>query len=110
MKTNIKTYILLLAAGLFLAACGNSGHNEEGHEHENGEESEHHEHGEGHEEEVHFSEQQFQSLAMKVGYITLLQHIFLCRGKRATGSTSPKRSCGYSYYWSEHHQHQGNRR
>ena len=66
MKTNIKTYILLLSAGLFLAACGNSGHNEEGHEHENGEESEHHEHGEGHEDEVHFSEQQFQSLAMKV--------------------------------------------
>ncbi|MBR9831370.1 efflux RND transporter periplasmic adaptor subunit [bacterium] len=64
MKTNIKTYTLLLAAGLFLAACGNSGHNENGHE--NGEEPEHHEHGEGHEEEVHFSEQQFQSLAMKV--------------------------------------------
>ena len=66
MKSNIKTYILLFAASLFIAACGNSGHNEEGHEHESGEESEHHEHGEGHEEEVHFSEQQFQSLAMKV--------------------------------------------
>lgn len=66
MNSKIKTYILLFAASLFLAACGNSGHNEEGHEHENGEESEHREHGEGHEEEVHFSEQQFQSLDMKV--------------------------------------------
>lgn len=66
MNSKIKTYILLFSASLFLAACGNSGHNEEGHEHENGEESEHHEHGEGHEEEVHFSERQFQSLGMKV--------------------------------------------
>ncbi len=62
---NIKRYILLLTASLFLTACGNSGHNEEGHDHENGKESEHHEHGEGH-DKVHFSEQQFQSLAMKV--------------------------------------------
>ena len=66
MNSKIKTYILLFAASLFIAACGNSGHEEEGHEHENGEASEHHEHGEGHEEEVHFSEQQFQSLNMKV--------------------------------------------
>ena len=66
MKTYIKTYILLLTSCLFLAACGNSGHNQEGHEHENGEESEHQEHGNGHETEVHFSEQQFQSLGMKV--------------------------------------------
>ncbi len=66
MKSNIKTYILLFAASLFVVACGDSGHNEEGHgEHGSGEESEHHEHGEGHEEEVHFSEQQFQSLGMK---------------------------------------------
>lgn len=66
MNSKIKTYILLFAASLFIAACGNSGHEEEGHEYENGEASEHHEHGEGHEEEVHFSEQQFQSLNMKV--------------------------------------------
>jgi cobalt-zinc-cadmium efflux system membrane fusion protein len=66
MNSKIKTYILLFAASLFIASCGNSGHEEEGHEHENGEASEHHEHGEGHEEEVHFSEQQFQSLNMKV--------------------------------------------
>jgi cobalt-zinc-cadmium efflux system membrane fusion protein len=66
MNSKIKTYILLFAASLFIAACGNSGHEEEGHEHENGEASEHHEHGEGHEEEVYFSEQQFQSLNMKV--------------------------------------------
>lgn len=65
MNSKIKTYILLFAASLFIAACGNSGQ-EEGHEHESSEESEHHEHGEGHEEEVHFSEQQFQSLDMKV--------------------------------------------
>lgn len=65
MNLKIKTYILLFAASLFLAACGNSGHNEERHEHENGKESEHHEHGKGH-EEVHFSKQQFQSLNMKV--------------------------------------------
>lgn len=71
MKTNIKTYILLLAASLFLAACDNSGHNEEGHEHENGEASEHNEHGEGHEEEVHFSEQQFRSLGMKTDTLPL---------------------------------------
>ena len=44
MNSKIKTYILLCAASLFIAACGNSGH----------------------EEEVHFSEQQFQSLNMKV--------------------------------------------
>lgn len=65
MKSNIKTYILLFAVSLFVVACGDSGHNEEGHEHGGGEESEHHEHGEGHEEEVHFSEQQIQSLGMK---------------------------------------------
>jgi cobalt-zinc-cadmium efflux system membrane fusion protein len=65
MNSKIKTYILLFATSS-LAACGNSGHNEEGHEHQNGEKSEHHEHAEGHEEEVHFSEQQFQSLNMKV--------------------------------------------
>ena len=65
MNSKIKTYILLFAVSLFVVACGDSGHNEEGHEHGGGEESEHHEHGEGHEEEVHFSEQQFQSLGMK---------------------------------------------
>jgi len=66
MNSKIKTYILLFAASLFIAACGNSGHEEEGHEHGSSEESEHDEHGEGNEEEVHFSEQQFQSLDMKV--------------------------------------------
>jgi ABC-type Fe3+-citrate transport system substrate-binding protein len=34
MNSKIKTYILLFAASLFIAACGNSGHEEEGHEHE----------------------------------------------------------------------------
>ena len=66
MKTNIKTYILLFAASLFIAACTNSGQNEEGHKHGAEEESGHQEHGEVHAEEVHFSEQQFNSLAMKV--------------------------------------------
>ncbi len=64
MKTKITTYILALITSLFLFGCENSGHNEEGHNHE--EESEHHEHGEGHEEEVHFSLQQFDALDMKV--------------------------------------------
>lgn len=71
MKSNIRLFILLLAASLFTLSCGDSGHNEEGHEHGTGEESEHHEHGEGHGEEVHFSEQQFQSLGMKTDTLPL---------------------------------------
>ena len=66
MKTKTKTYILLFAAILFIASCGDSGHDEEGHEHGSSDESEHKEHGEEHAEEIHFSEQQFQSLNMKV--------------------------------------------
>ena len=62
MNSKIKTYILLFAASLFIVACGNSGHKEEEHEHGNSEESKQSEHG----EEVHFSEQQFQSLDMEV--------------------------------------------
>lgn len=66
MNSKIKIYILLFAASLFIVSCGDSGHKEEGHEHESGEESEQHEKEEGHEEEeVHFSEQQFLSLEMK---------------------------------------------
>jgi cobalt-zinc-cadmium efflux system membrane fusion protein len=67
MKIYIKTYTLLLVVSLFFSACGSpsnneSAHHEEekGHEHESGEESE---------QEVHFSEQQFQSLAMKVAVL-----------------------------------------
>ena len=63
MKTIIRTYTII-AASLFLFACGNSNKEEKNHKKE--EEKEHHEHGEGHEEEVHFSEQQFKSLNMKV--------------------------------------------
>ena len=70
MNSKIKTYFLLFAASLFIVACGISEPEEERHEHGNNEESEHSEHGERHEEEeeeeVHFSEQQFQSLDMKV--------------------------------------------
>lgn len=65
MKTIIRTYTII-AASLFLFACGNSNHQEEGHDHGNEKTTEHHEHGEGHEEEVHFSEQQFKSLNMKL--------------------------------------------
>lgn len=67
MKIYIKTYILLLVVSLFFAACGSpsnngSAHHEEEKEHE-------HESGEESEQEVHFSEQQFQSLAMKVAVL-----------------------------------------
>lgn len=53
MNSRVKISLLLFAASIFIMACGNS------------EQEEGHEHGEKHEEEVHFSEQQFQSLEMK---------------------------------------------
>ena len=71
MNSNIKTYILVFAASFFVGACGDSGHEEEGHEHSGKNESEHHDHGEKHDEEVHFSEQQFNSLEMKIDSIPL---------------------------------------
>lgn len=57
--------MLLFAASLFITACGDSRHNEDGHDHGANEEPEHDEHDEGHDDEVHFSEQQYQSLKMK---------------------------------------------
>lgn len=65
MKSIINICSLLLAGALLITSCGDSRHNEDGHEHENGAESEHHKHGDEHEEDVHLSEQQFQSLGMK---------------------------------------------
>lgn len=56
-----------MVVSLFFVACGSPSNNESAH-HE--EEKEHeHESGEESEQEVHFSEQQFQSLAMKVAVL-----------------------------------------
>jgi cobalt-zinc-cadmium efflux system membrane fusion protein len=65
MNLKIKSYALLLAVSLFITACGHSDHDEAGHNHGTNEEPQHNEHEEGHDEEVHFSEQQYQSLGMK---------------------------------------------
>lgn len=65
-----KSITLLLAIGLFMTSCGGGADDHTGHNHgESGHEG-HEEHGEGHEEEVHFSEQQFASLDMKVDTLT----------------------------------------
>lgn len=68
---NIKSYIVIGVFALFFTSCGNSKHNEEGHNHEETEGSEHEEHGEGYEEEVHLSMQQFASMEMKVDTLQL---------------------------------------
>lgn len=64
MKTVMNSYItsvlIVLTTGLFISACNIS--EQQGDEHV----YEHHEHGNGHVDEVHFSEQQFQALGMKV--------------------------------------------
>ncbi|MBL1232474.1 MAG: efflux RND transporter periplasmic adaptor subunit [Flavobacteriales bacterium] len=72
MKTNIKLIALLVIFSITMGGCGSDHNKEDGHNHGANEESEHHEEGEeeGHSEEVHFSEQQFESLAMKVKPLT----------------------------------------
>ena len=62
MKINIKSVFLLLTIGLLIASCG-GGDDHAGHDHG---EAGHEEHGDDHEEEVHFSEQQYASLNMKI--------------------------------------------
>lgn len=62
MKINIKSTFLLLTIGLLIASCGGED-DHAGHDHG---ESGHEDHGVEHEEEVHFSEQQFASLNMKI--------------------------------------------
>ena len=69
--------MLLFAASLFITACGDSRHNEDGHDHGANEEPEHDEHDEGHDDEVHFSEQQYQSLKMKTDTLPISQYFFL---------------------------------
>ena len=61
MKPNHKNYIFF-ATAFFLAACSNHHDNGHHHSHDDHEASE----GHAHEEAVHFSEQQFQALQMKV--------------------------------------------
>lgn len=68
MKTKITSYLLLIAATLLFAACGEPESHEDAHDHDHGAESSHHDghdHGEETAEEVHLSEQQFRSLGMK---------------------------------------------
>jgi cobalt-zinc-cadmium efflux system membrane fusion protein len=62
MKINIKSVFLLLTIGLLIASCG-GGDDHAGHDHG---EAGHEEQEDNHEEEVHFSEQQFASLNMKI--------------------------------------------
>ena len=63
MKT-IKIFTLLLATGLFTAGCNNT---EKEHEQDTAAHHDHDDHG----EEVHFTAQQYQTLAMKVGNLPL---------------------------------------
>lgn len=60
-----KTILLLLTTGLFMASCGGAD-DHAGHDHGESGHEEHGEHGEEHADEVHFSEQQFSSLEMRV--------------------------------------------
>lgn len=62
MKKEIKRFALFFVTALFIAACGNGEHSEEGHDHEH----DHGEHEEEHSDEVHLSEQQFASMEMKI--------------------------------------------
>jgi membrane fusion protein, heavy metal efflux system len=62
MKINIKSVFLLLTIGLLIASCG-GGDDHAGHDHG---EAGHEEQEDNHEEEVHFSEQQYASLNMKI--------------------------------------------
>lgn len=70
MKKMIKRYTLLLFATAFFTAGCNSitGNGAESGEHG---EKENHEEGEAHEEEVHFTEQQFKALGMKVDTLAM---------------------------------------
>lgn len=60
MKRNIEKVIYFLCLSLVIAACGSEEHKEDGHDHDHGE------HEEEHADEVHLSQQQFNSLEMKV--------------------------------------------
>lgn len=72
MKTNITSYSFLLAAVLLFSACGESAPGEDAHghhDHDHAAEAGHHDghdHGDEAAEELHLSEQQFQSLDMKI--------------------------------------------
>ena len=68
MRKNIITYTAIAFISVLIYSCG---HNEEGHNHGEGESSESHENGEEHAEEVHLTEEQFSSMELKVDTIPL---------------------------------------
>jgi len=65
MKRNIEKVIYFLCLSLVIVACGSEEHKEDGHDHDHGE------HEEEHADEVHLSQQQFNSLEMKVDTLKL---------------------------------------
>lgn len=65
MKRNIEKAIYFLCLSLVITACGSEEHKEDGHDHDHGE------HEEEHADEVHLSQQQFNSLEMKVDTLKL---------------------------------------
>lgn len=66
MKTNIKLIALLTILSIIMGGCGSEHSEGDGHNHGTDKEHGHEEHGDEHAEEVHFSEQQYKSLNMKV--------------------------------------------
>jgi cobalt-zinc-cadmium efflux system membrane fusion protein len=69
MKSIIRILMFLFIGSYSFVACNNK-KEEDGHNHEEVTD-EHHEHGEGHEDKVHFTEQQFTSLNMKIDTILM---------------------------------------
>jgi len=65
MKRNIEKVIFFLCLSFVIAACGSDEHKEDGHDHD------HDEHEEEHADEVHLSQQQFNSLEMRVDTLKL---------------------------------------
>jgi len=71
MKSIIKILTIMFMGSYLLIACNTKSHEDaHGHGHDHAEEGEtQHQHGEEHEDKVHFTEQQFTSLNMKVDTI-----------------------------------------